>query len=199
MDDIPKITLKPVQRAKSIGEPLGKSVEKIEEIRQPMARRKRLSIVPLVPLILFLLLAGGAYAAFTKFVVWDDGAEVAPSQSSAYIPAKPAPPIEENETETEVSEETTSAGVKGKITATITREGGKVLEGAIIRLLSLSGKTMKEVETGKSGVAVFDGIASGTYKLEGGKKGEKRVTSQSITLEDGEMKDATLSIFLVLM
>ena len=195
MDDIPKITLKPVQTARPTKKQVTQPVEVIGKSEElPMSRRKKLPVVPLVFLILFLLLAGGAYAAFTQFVVWDDGSEVKTAKSSAYIPAKPAPPVGEIEPET--NEEVASSGVKGKITATITGEGGKVLEGAVIRLLNSSGKIIKEVDAGKTGVAVFDGLAAGTYKLEGGKKGEKRVTSQPVSIEDGELKDATLSIFL---
>lgn len=198
MDDIPKIELKPTQLVNKPVAPTQQLPEpKINEVSQvPMAKKKKVPIVPLIALIIFLVLAGGAYAAFSKFVVWDDGGETETSSaSSAYIPSKLPPSIEDHESSSS-STEVSTAGIKGKLTVSITREEGMVLEGAVARLISSSGKTVKEVDTGKSGVAVFDGIAAGSYKIEGGKKGEKRVTVQSITLTDGEIKDVTLSLFL---
>jgi hypothetical protein len=203
MDDIPKITLKPTQTVQSVAPLAEKPVEPepLEVIQEPeetsMARKKKFPVGLVATLLFLLLLGGGAYAVFTQYVVWDDGTETQSSSSSeAYIPSKLPPPVESGDVASASDDEISSAGVKGKITATITREGGKVLEGGIVRILNSSGKIVKEVDTGKGGVAVFDGLVAGTYKVEGGKKGEARVVSQSVSIGDGELKDVSLSIFL---
>lgn len=195
MDDIPKITFKPVQTgqpASVVAEaPVTKPVEEVAQ--EPMARKKKFPIGFLIFFIFIVGLVASGYAAFTKFVVWDDGAEVDASGSSTYIPAKLPPAVAGDSTG---SEEATTVAVKGKLTVTINGEGGKVLSDGLIRLLNSSGKTIKEVETGKTGVAVFDGLMAGSYKIEGGKKGEKRVVTQSVSLTDGELKDVTITILV---
>ena len=86
--------------------------------------------------------------------------------------------------------------VKGKITVSFTREKNAPFENGVIRLKNSSGKIVKEIESGKTGVVVFDNISAGSYTIEGNRKGESRIVQKSAKLGAGEFVDVVLRMQL---
>src|SRR3989344_192794 len=145
MDDIPKIELNRVKNRVVVRKDEKETPVVIKTTDEQMTKQnKKKTIIPLIFTIIFLVLAGGAYAVFSTFVVWNDGEETEISTSTSSIPSNLKPANVGEDLNTKQDEKTTEIHVKGKITVSLTREKGLPFEGGVIRLLSSGGKVIKE-------------------------------------------------------
>lgn len=147
----------------------------------------------LIVVMLLLFLVGGAYAVFSRFIVWDDGSEIE-KKSTAYIPDK-LPVQYESTPGSAPSSSGLDNTVKGKITVTLTREDNLPLETGVVRLTNAAGKVIKEINGYKMTTFVFDEIPAGSYVVAGGKKGESRLSTKNVTLGPGDIIAVSLSVF----
>lgn len=153
-------------------------------------------VVPIIISLALLAIVGGVFAVIAKYITWNEDGEASPKEAVAFIPLTPPLKLTNSITYASASAVAGTSSVKGKLTVTLTKEKSQPFEGGSIRLYTPSGKLIKELIADKSGTASFEEVAPGTYKLEGGKKGEKRAASQTVTVGDGEIKETALSIFL---
>ena len=80
-----------------------------------------------------------------------------------------------------------SQGGSGKATITITNEGGAALEGATVELLrSKDSGRVKAAVTDKAGVALFEGLRSGSYLLRASEVNHAPQYSAPFSLSDTE-------------
>ncbi len=196
MDDIPKIELNRVRVAKVVEpQPVREELVVHEMEVAPVKEHSNKKYIVLAVVLVFLLtVIGGAYVAFKTYIVWDDESTEAVEKKAAYIPvARPVQAESESILRGEAAAATT---VKGKITVLVRREDNLPFMDSTVKLIGAGGSVVKEGTTGKDGIVTFDQISAGTYTLSASNKGEKRAATQKITLEEGEIKDAKLSLFL---